>query len=484
MLKAAIASVAVAIVAAAAGLALGKVKALLLGVDGVGTLAQVMVFQGTLTTLASVGLSFAVTKYVAEHRAAQSLDRLRSSVWLAALIVFFLSLVTSVSVLVFAHSISIVLLADSSSAVLVALGGLAIPFTAINTFFNRVITGYRDNRLYAGVFILASILSLPVTIGLIWVWGIAGAVLSLTVVPLFQLGPAMYYFRRRHGELFDLQIKQLLSPGAWSIAQSMLALGALALLMGLNTNLCQLVLRTATVHWLGIEANGLYQGVLSISSRLVNMYLGFFSLYVFPKVSETHDPGTVNALTNQILRFTLAMMMPAVAGILLFRNEAIHILLTDKFLPASSLIPAQELGDLFYTIGTVFWIGILSVGSRYTWAVLGMSLYWVQVPVFFLLAPMIGLAALPYSYMTGAIAQSVLSLIALWRYSGFRLSRANVFLLLRSGALLILMVLLTNISWQINLVLLLIGCLWLVSIPTPEEWQSASHRLTRFYALR
>jgi hypothetical protein len=283
----------------------------------------------------------------------------------------------------------------------------------------------------------------------------------------------VFWLRQRHGELFNLQIKELLRPEAWAIVRMMSAIGILSLLMGINTNLVKLILRSVTVHQLGVEANGLYQGVTGISGQVVTMALGFLSLYAFPKVSETHDPQTVNLLTGETVRFTTVVMTAVVAGILLFRGQVIRLLLSDSFLPATALVPAQAGGDFFFALGTAIQVGVLSVGPRYAFALLGISFYWAQVPAFFLLYPLVGVAALPYSYLAGAIVYCAICLAVMRRYSGLHLPSKNLLLLVRSVVLLILIAFLANVSLQTDMLLVLLGCLWFMSVPTMQEWQSA-----------
>jgi len=463
----------------ATGLVKGKVVASLLGVEGVGTVAQITVFQSTLTSLASVGLTTAVTKYTAAYRATGDLDGLRRAFWLPSLIVFVLSCVAVGVVWVFASPISMGLFTDANLSALVVLGALATPFAALGMILNGLINGYRDNRLHAGASILISVLSVPLVVGLVWTWGIAGLLLSLCLVSLIQVVFTLYWLGRRHSELFSFEIKTLLSPESWSVLRTMFTIGGLGLLMGINTNLVKLILRTVTVHSLGIEANGLYQGALSISGRVVPMILGFLSLYAFPKVSETHDPHTVNVLTNETVRFTLLVMTLAVTAILLFRNQVIRLLLSDSFLSASSLLPAQVWGDLFYAIGTSIQIGILSVGPSYFFAILGMSFYWGQLPVFFLFLPFVGVSALPYSYLAGAFFYFVFCLVAMRRYSGFRLSKSNLLLMARSGSLMLLATLFANISWEVTLLLLVVGGGWLLSFPASHERETGKRWVLR-----
>lgn len=468
-LRAALASTASTVVVLITGLMKGKVNALLLGVEGIGTVAQIVTFQSALTGLTSVGLAFAVTKYTAEYRASGNPDGLRRAFWLPVLIVFILSSIAVVVVWVFASPLAMGLLLDANLSTFVILGALATPFVALGTILNGLITGYRDNRLYAGASILVSVLSLPLVVGLVWAWGIAGSLLSLCLVNLIQVVLTLYWLRRRHSELFSFEITTLLGPESWSVLRTMFTIGGLSLLMGINLTLVKLITRTVTIHSLGIEANGLYQGAVSISGQVVPMALGFLSLYAFPKVSETRDPDSVNVVTNETVRFTLLVMTLAATAILLFRSQIIRLLLSDSFLPANSLVPAQVWGDVFYAIGTAIQIGILSVGPLYFFAILGMSIYWGQLPAFFLFLPFVGVAALPYSYLAGTFFYLVFCLVAMRKYSGFRLSKGNLLLMARSGSLMLLATFFANVSWQITLLLLFIGGGWLLSFPTTHE---------------
>ena len=473
LIRAAIASSTVAVITLLVSVVNGKVKAVVLGTAGVGTLAQLMMFQGTVTALCSMGLPFAMLKYVAQYRAANSLQDLRAAVWIPLGISGGLGVLAAVFVSLYCGPLAATLLKlESDAAHLVVIAAVALPVSVFAVNVVAVVMAFQDNRLYTRVNLLASLLTLPVFVSLVYWLGLMGSVIGLFVLPFVQILLAVFGLRRKYRELFVGKASYLFSGSSLRIAGGIFSLGLIQVVMANNNNICSLITRTTFIHAFGLEANGLYQGAASISGMNLMLALGFLNLYAFPKVSETRDTEMVNTITQETVRFTVIIMTLVVAGTIAFGRLLVSLLLSKDFLLAANFLPLQASGDFMYALGTATAVGVLSVAPKRVWAMLAIVLAWARILSFFISIKWLQLYAAPFSYFLGSAIYALICVLTMHRYSGLNISRSTCSLLFRSLAAVVAITLMSNgtLVWTTGSLAIILA--WLVGAVTRDEWTS------------
>ena len=409
-----------------------KVSAVFLQPAGLGIVSQLTGFQSLLRRFVTLGVGGGVTRYVAEFNSKQerrALERLLQTVFSAFVVTGAISVLAC---LIFAPQLANLVLADRSLGLLIVLIGIAIPLTAQVGVINRFLQGMLKIREMVVLGIVSSALGVIITIPLIVLGGVTGAVLSIPLSSLFALIIGQFYLQRL--VLREQHIHLRLTLPDREMGVKLLRFGGTRGLMALVEYLVLLAIRSLIISRLGAESNGLYQTALAMSNRYLGMIFVAVWAYGMPKVATMlGDPDGISRLQNDILRLLFLALVPLVVLILVFRNIWIPILYSKAFLGAYSLVGWRVVGDMFRGVG--FAVGLTIVAKERFGFLIGLNLGGsaIQLASFWMLLPVIGLQAAPISYALTQLSILPITLVGHYLYDRFSYSSRNWGLIGMSG---------------------------------------------------
>jgi len=464
-----------------------KVSAVFLEPAGVGIVSQVSSFRGLLQQFVNLGVGAGVTKYTAEYSSKQdreSLERLlqtvASAVVVTGLIIFFTSTL-------FAPQLAQLVLADRSRALLFVLTGAAIPLMAQVEVINRCLQGMLKIQAMVVLAIVGSALGLVITVPLIILTGVTGAVLSITLTAFFSFVIGQVYLHRTVLREYSIRLRPAIPEKRISV--NLLRFGGTRGIVAVVEILTLLTIRSVIIKQLGAESNGLYQVAFGMSNQYLGLVMGAVWMYGMPKAAAMlGNPSGIAKLQNDALRLLFLTLMPFMILLLVFRGVWIPLLFSQAFLGAYSLIGWQMIGDFFRA---VTWAANLTIIARERFSFLvGLNIifYSVQLGSFWLLLPHIGLKAAPVSYALANGIVMPLTLIGHYLYDRFVYSPRNWWLVAKSALVLALTLILTfspNAKPVLNY-LIPLGALavWTMTAISRQEAMVAIHAGHNFLARR
>lgn len=441
-----------------------------------GIVSQLTGFRTLLGQFVSLGVGSGVTKYAAEYSSKgdnQSLERLLQTVVSGFVITGIVFFVTSLAL---ASRLAGWILGDRSLGLLIVLVGIAVPFFSQVEVISRCLQGTLKIREMVILAVIGAVVGLIITIPLIILAGVTGAVLSISLSAMLSFIIGQFYLQRVVLREHHIHLR-LFSPDK-KMSAKLLRFGGTRGAVGAFEALTLLSIRSMIIGRLGAESNGLYQVAYGLSNQYLSLIFGSIWTYGMPKVATMlDDPAGIARLQNDAVRLLFLILVPLVVFILVFRNIWIPILYSEAFLGAYSLIGWQILGDIFLAIS---WAASLTIIPKERFGFLmGLNLgrFAIQLGSFWLLLPGVGLQAAPISYALGHGLMMPITLLGIYMYDRFLYSSMNWALIAKSVPALVLTLVLTsgpdnNPMFRYLIPLAVLG-IWAITAVNREEVQRA-----------
>jgi Na+-driven multidrug efflux pump len=420
---------------ASAALVRGKLAAIILGTAGVGLFGQVDSFYRGLVQICILSTGAGVTRCVAELHGAGDTPGIRRALW--SIVAFSVGLAVLVVgfVLLWSHSLAGLVLGDRRYGFFLAVVALGLPLQALSDIIVGMFVGLRDLRAQlwitaaytAGGTVLYAILILR--------FGLAGAIYSGLAIAACACGASFFFLYKRR----MAQLRHALGERRFDLPllRSILTVGLTGGIMAISDRLVVLTFRTILIKRFGLEANGLYQVVYSISQLTIGLAFGFVSTYLIPTLSGMQDPERTHTEFSAALRLTLLIATLCSAVTILYGRFVILATYSPAFLGAVTLLRYQALGDFFRVLTLLLSATIFSVHGWKPWFGIGMSFYGAYILFFSLFLPRFGFSAISIAYLLAHCASCCLAVFLFIRYTKISLVAGRGPLLIRSLALLL-----------------------------------------------
>ena len=354
LLKTSALNAAAVVVKILAGIGLNKVLALYIGPAGyalVGQLTNIVSLFGAFT---GGVVSTGVTKYTAEFRGAEDLQR---TVWRAASRYLLVSTaVAAVVVLLFSERLAAWLLGDASyHFVLIALA-LMLPLLAFNALLLAIMNGKTEVRGYVVQGIASTILGACASAALAIRFGLQGALFAVVLNAFLVTLVTVWICRRA----LWMSASSFLGPVSRASYRPLLGYAAMALTSAVAAPLGQVAVRDHLIDQFGHVAAGEWQAVFKISEIYIQLFTATLGLYYLPRLAEIRDAKQLWKEVGKVCAFVLPLAVLAAFTIYLLREWVTITLFTQEFLGMVSLFAWQLVGDVLKVGSWIF--GFVLVG--------------------------------------------------------------------------------------------------------------------------
>ena len=371
---------------------INKVLAMYVGPSGLAVIGQLQNFNSIVMTFANGAITNGIIKYTAEYR--EDIDQKSKFFSTAIVITLSSSIIVGVFLNLFASYLStLILKSDEYSSVFIIFGFTIVLF-ALNTLLMSILNGQKEIKRYVIVNIVSSLFSLGFTSLLIVSFGLIGALYALVVnqsviffVTLTFVLKASWFKLEYFKHNVDKQ--NLIKLGKYS---------AMALTSALTVPVSHLIVRNYIGENLSWGDAGYWQGIWYISTMYLMVTTTSLSIYYLPRLSEIKDN---NELKKEILngyKIILPIVTVMALGIYLFRELAIEIAFTEKFMPMMELFKWQLIGDVIkiasWLIGYVMLAKAMTKVFIYT--EIGFSVLFVILSIVFI--DSFGLVGITYAF--------------------------------------------------------------------------------------
>jgi O-antigen/teichoic acid export membrane protein len=226
----------------------------------------------------------------------------------------------------------------STVHIIQATSVLLIP-CILQAIFVAISNGIEKVSLLATIRIVSASFLVLSFLLLLFEWGAAGALMSLTLGPALGCMCSLLIFHRlKIFEIRDYHFSNVLPK-----LKIFFRYGAMALASAIATPLVLMYVRGHAQNEFGMDQLGNWEG----SYRIADQYIIFISsvlvVYFLPKVSKLADSAALKAEVSRILKYVFLVSLAGAVGIYLLRDLLISVLLSDKFYHAKELMGWQVL---------------------------------------------------------------------------------------------------------------------------------------------
>ena len=374
-----------------------KMIALYIGPAGLAVMGNFQNFINILTGLSTSSINNGVVKYTAEY--SNDPIRLKSLFSSSLRIISISSLVVGIGCVCLSSYFSNKIMHTPGYAYLFIIFGITVILVAINTILLCILNGKREITKFTLANVSSSILSLLITVGLIYYKQLTGALLSLVVAQTCFFFVSFYFLAKCNwfsvsmlfGKPDILVMKQLFRFSAMGITSAIV--GPLALLL----------IRNFITRQVSVEGAGYWEAINRISSIYLMVLTSALAIYYLPRLSETHNSREVR---NEILsgyKLILPVVIVVATVIYLFRFLIIHILFTHQFGPMESLFLFQLLGDILKIASWLLAFLMLAKAMARMYILTEIIFSLIYVLLSFLFIRLYGLVGVTYAYFTNYV---------------------------------------------------------------------------------
>lgn len=327
-----------------------KLVAVNLGVEGLGQLGNFMSAVLFLSLLAGGGIQNGVIKYVAEFKARP----VRLTNFLAGARVYSLSicLMFLLAAIIFSTPLARFLLGAEEYSWLIIVLGLAQFGFAFSNIVSGTANGLHDTRTYAAIQIIGNFITLPVAWLLISAFGLVGAALSMIVFYLSYTLPSIFFFVKS-----KLRRTVRWKRVEWAQYRNLTGFTLMAIVGSISVPLVEIVVRNVLLTDVGLNAAGLWQASIKLSSAYMGFFVVFLAAYFMPMVSAQDNRKEVSRIVLKYMCLVAGIFSVGALGFYLLRGFLIPLVLSDDFSELSGFIQYQLIGDFLriatYVIGFV-----------------------------------------------------------------------------------------------------------------------------------
>lgn len=445
-----------------------KILALILGPTGVGLFAQLQTVQTFTSSVVPMGMQTGALKYLAQYRASKP-ELLPRYVATATRTFLVLSAITVAFCLIFVKQLAAFALDDPRSYLYLIPPLLGVPFLIQTQVWLTYLQAGLEVKAYSKALVLTSLVSLPVAVPIILIWGQTGAAFHLLIVAILGYFIARVYAVKATDDRMLSEMKNAKTdPRAiWDLVRFGSAnLPVFALTLGIP-----FLVRTQIIRDLGLTANGFYQVVFAISAHYLMMPLIAIGTYILPKVSQLSEPDAINKEINGATKLALLLCTASILIVLLARHLIIELLYSRKFLPAATLLPWQMVGDFFRAVAYVVQTPLLPQERFRARNIYHIVQYAVFLAVFYLAPPQSRLQGAVFAYAVGwAIALVMTYFYTRW-LNGFGFDRNNWYLFLLSTTAILTVASIQICVPRLHNIVYLVSVAWIAIAIKPNEWQ-------------
>lgn len=301
-------------------------------------IGQLRSLSQLLMSVASLGTFSGIVKYVAEYKTdKEQLKKLFSTTFVFTII----GVVTSgIALFLFASEISEYLFATEEFAYLLKLTAIVIPFIAIQRVFNGVINGLSEYKKFAKIDLVSYLVSVAITLILLFQYNLDGALIAIAITPIIQLGVLLFFFFKTLRDYIDFKGLSFKSP----MTKSLLAFTLMSFVSSILLPLVEIDIRSMLEKEMSGRDAGVWTNMTFISRNYMVFSGSIFTLYVIPKFAGIYSSEKFKKELINIYKTILPIFALGMVAVYLCRNLIIE-LLYPGLIEMAPLFKWQLMGD-------------------------------------------------------------------------------------------------------------------------------------------
>jgi O-antigen/teichoic acid export membrane protein len=373
----------------------------------------------TINLFQDWGVSAAITKYIAQQRAAHREEHIHTIITAGLIFKIITGLTLSLTSLFLANYIATTIFNRPETTILIAIASLTILADSLLKVSQANFNGFEKMELNSFTLVTQSIVKtiaspLLVLLG----YGALGAVLGYTVSLLMAgiIGLLMLYFLlfrklpRKHTTYHQSTVavlKMMLRFGVPLAASTILS----GFLTQLYAFMMAIYCNNATIGNYQIAAN------FSVLLTFFTFPIAAVLLPTFSKLDSRDDPQLLQTVFAYSVKYTSMLLVPATLALMLLSRPMVSALFGQKWTHAPFLLTLYVISNLLVLFGNLTW-GILLTGMGETKTLLKLTLLTLALgaPLAFTLIPALGIVGVILTPLIAGIPSLVWGLYWIWKH--------------------------------------------------------------------
>lgn len=318
-----------------------KVVSTVIGTSGIAMVGQLQSFISIITLVSNGGFNQGLTKYIAEYK--DDSKNVKEYIGTAFIVAFVLSTFVGIMILIFSKIISLNIFATNTYFSILIVFAISLLTYNLNALVLAIINGFQKYKQYFKINITTTLVGFILTLTLVLFFKEYGAllaiVLSQSIIFVFT-----YFFIRKDYWISAFSYKYF-NKEKLSL---LLKYTAITVFSGIIWPVVAMVIRTYVIRNISVEEAGLWQATRNLNDYIVNIAIGSFSVYLLPKLSSITDKNELKRELINIYKIIIPISLLGFSLLYIFRDYAVLLLYSDKFLKVGEYLLLQMVGSFFW----------------------------------------------------------------------------------------------------------------------------------------
>jgi PST family polysaccharide transporter len=330
------------------GFLTSKAIAYFIGAEGMALVGNLRDFLRFAQSFSILGLYNGVVKYIAEFKDnSKELSKTISTVFYLG---FVSSFIISLLCYFYAQEINDYLFPGYNDyAFAIRILAIALPFYALNMFSFSILNGFSKYRILLVINIIGQLLGTFVTVFLIWLNKIDGALVAVVIAESLIFLITVVGIANQRSLIGLIQVKNV----RLSSMKKLSTYSIMALFSAIVLPLVSIEIRSYIIDNVDQQAAGFWELMTRISKYYLMFVSSLLTLYILPRLSEIDN---VKEFRKEVFGFYKTIIPVFGLGLLaiyFLRPFIIIVFSTSEFQPVEDLFFWQLLGDFIKVLSIV-----------------------------------------------------------------------------------------------------------------------------------
>lgn len=331
-----------------AGILTSKAIAVFIGVEGMALIGNLRNFLSAIQSFAILGFYNGFVKTVAKCK--DDVLGLSKTISTTYYLGFFSTILMSFLCYYNAEFINDFLFSDNYNyAYVIRVLALALPFYALNMFCFGIMNGFSNYKMLLIINIIGQILGLAVTLYLIYVDNIDGALVAAVIAPSLLFLITLVGIVNRRNLMPQIKISHV----SLSVLKTFAPYAVMALVTAIALPFASIMIRNFIIEELGIKQAGYWEAMNRISDYYLMFITSIMTLYIIPRLSEIDSKKEFRKEVFSFYKSVMPIFGIGLLVIYLLRPFVVSLIFTEEFQPVEQLFLWQLLGDFIKVLAIV-----------------------------------------------------------------------------------------------------------------------------------
>lgn len=326
---------------------LSKVIAIQLGPSGLAMIGQLSNFVNIALLLSTGGLANGVIKYVSSETTSENRKQfIHQSLKIVIICATIIGLVTLIGAWYFSY----LCFSTTNYYYVFILLGFSMILFATHTYFVSLLNGLGEFKQLNIVNGISSIISLLISVLLIWLLSLKGALIAIAINQTISCAVSAFYTKKYLPDFV----------GFWKTSierkwiDKLVSYSIMAFVTAIVVPISQILIRNIIIRAEGVNAAGLWEAINRISILYLTILINVMLVYYLPRISALNSKKDIHREVRNGFRFFVPIIGFLCLIIFLCRDIIIYMLLTPDFASLQHYFVPQLIGDAFKVFSYIF----------------------------------------------------------------------------------------------------------------------------------